>query len=249
MPSEKSAALLIRVIDFSETSNVVTLFTEDFGKVSAVAKGGRRPKGPFEFALDLLALCRVVFIPKPGDSLAILTEAKLEHRFHGADQGLKALYSGYYVAELLNSLTDEDDPHPELFQVAQDTLSRLERGDSAALVVARFEAQLLRLLGHAPSLTQCAETGKPLTLAGTVPFGLTAGGVLSPEVRSRHTRVVLVPAAVLQIWNVLAREDSAWETIELNPSLAGHMRSLLNQYFAHLIGHPLKMHKYLGTLV
>lgn len=249
MASEKSMALLIRVIEFSETSNVVTLFTEDFGKISAVAKGGRRPKGPFEFALDLLALCRVVFIPKPGDNLAILTEAKLEHRFRGVDQSLMALYSGYYVAELLQLMTDEDDPHPELFQVTKDTLSRLEQGQSPALVVARFEALMLRFLGHAPSLTHCAETGKPMTITGNVPFGLTAGGILSPEVRPRHTRVVFVPARVLQVWNLLAREDSAWEAIELDAATAGHLRSLLNQYFAHLIGHPPKMHRYLGTLV
>ncbi len=44
MASEKTRAIVLRLVEFSETSCVVTLFTEDFGKVGALAKGrgGRR---------------------------------------------------------------------------------------------------------------------------------------------------------------------------------------------------------------
>jgi DNA repair protein RecO (recombination protein O) len=70
---EKSPAIVLRVVDWSETSSVVTLFTREFGKVRGLAKGARRPKGPFESALDLLAVCRVVFIRKSSDALDLLT--------------------------------------------------------------------------------------------------------------------------------------------------------------------------------
>ena len=56
MSSEKASAIVIRAVEFSETSLVVTLFTREFGKLGALAKGARRLKGPFESALDLLAL-------------------------------------------------------------------------------------------------------------------------------------------------------------------------------------------------
>ena len=113
MSTEKSRAFVLRLVDFSDSSCVVTLFTEDFGKIAALAKGARRPKGPFESALDLLAICRVVFLHKSSSSLDLLTEAKLETRFRASTRGLSRLYAGYYVAELLNELTDIADPHPE----------------------------------------------------------------------------------------------------------------------------------------
>ena len=47
MPADKTLAIVLRVIDFSESSCVVTLFTRDFGKLTGLAKGARRPKGPF----------------------------------------------------------------------------------------------------------------------------------------------------------------------------------------------------------
>src|SRR5262245_4333854 len=92
MASEKSSAIVLRTVEFSETSLVVTLFTRDFGKVTALAKGARRPKGPFESALDLLAVVRIVFLRKSSDVLDLLTEAKLDRRFRAAGRDLNRLY-------------------------------------------------------------------------------------------------------------------------------------------------------------
>ncbi len=127
MSSEKATALVLKVVEFSETSSVVTLFTREFGKIQALAKGARRPKGPFESALDLLALCRIVFLRKSSGALDLLTEAKLERRFRPPGDNLSCLYAGYYVAELLSELTDDYDSNPALFDLADQTLLALAR--------------------------------------------------------------------------------------------------------------------------
>src|ERR671912_2779882 len=98
--SEKAEALVLRVVEFSETSSVVTLFTREFGKIHGLAKGARRPKGPFESALDLLSVVRLMVIRKSSDALDLLTEARLEQRFRAAGRDLARLYAAYYVAEL-----------------------------------------------------------------------------------------------------------------------------------------------------
>src|SRR6188508_1282627 len=139
MASEKTQAIVLRVVEFSETSCVLTLFTEHFGKVGALAKGARRPKGPFEGALDLLAVCRIVFLHKSSDALDLLTEAKLERRFRAARKDLSHLYAGYYVAELLDALTDADYPHPDLFDAAERTLAGLDGAAELAPLVLWFE--------------------------------------------------------------------------------------------------------------
>ena len=115
MSTEKSEGLILRVTDFSETSRIVVIFTREFGKISALAKGGKRLKGPFESALDLLATCQIVFLSKGTSGLDLLTEAKLVHRFRPQERELVCLYAGYYVAELLLGLTEDYDPHPDLY--------------------------------------------------------------------------------------------------------------------------------------
>ncbi len=249
MPSEKALAVVIRAVEFSETSLVVTLFTREFGKIGALAKGGRRLKGPFESALDLLALCRIVFLHKSSEALDLLTEAKLLRRFRPAGRNLAGLYAAYYVAELLGEMTDDDDPHPDLFDLADQTLAALAAGEPVAKRLVRFELGALRLLGHAPSLDACVECGVAVTPTGRVAFGLLNGGVLCPKCRAGKKQVVQVSAGVLRAMALLVDPDGvAWQPVEISPSGLGEMRALLNRYFAHLLGRKPRMHEYLRML-
>src|SRR4051795_9824761 len=109
MPTEKALALVVRGTDWSETSRIATLWTREFGKVRALAKGGRRLRSNFECALDLLTLCSIVFLRKSSGSLDLLTEAQVVQRFPRLSTDLPALYAAYYVAELLSDWTEDYD--------------------------------------------------------------------------------------------------------------------------------------------
>ena len=248
MSAEKSLAIVLRVVEFSETSCVVTLYTRDFGKIGALAKGARRPKSPFESALDLLAVCRVVFLHKSSDALDLLTEAKLERRFRAARRDLSRLYAGYYVAELLDALTDASDPHPDLFDAAEQTLLDLDGPGELAPLVLRFELTALRALGHLPSLVDCAGCGGPVPAEGRVAFGQLAGGVLCSQCRVGQRQVVSVSGPVIEALRTFARQDEDWRTTGLDSRWRGELRGVLNQYLANLMGRKPKMHAYLGVL-
>ncbi|MCO6458466.1 MAG: DNA repair protein RecO [Pirellulaceae bacterium] len=247
MPSEKSLAIVLRVVEFSETSCVVTLFSEEFGKIGALAKGARRPKSAFESALDLLAVCRIVFLRKSGDVLDLLTEARLERRFRSASRDLSRLYAGYYVAELLNELTETHDPHPQLFQLADQTLARLDDGQSdVGRTVLRFELRALDLLGHLPSLEDCVGCGTSVTpIGGHVAFGLVAGGVLCPACRPGQRHVASVTGGTLEELRRLAGSDGARN--EPSGAVPGELRALMNQYLCSLLGKRPRLHAYLAA--
>lgn len=249
MASEKTLAIVLRVVEFSETSCVVTLYTRDFGKVGALAKGARRPKSPFESALDLLAVCRIVFLHKSSDALDLLTEAKLERRFRNKQRDLSRLYAGYYVAELLRELTDAGDPQPDLYEAADAALVELEGATELARVVLRFELTALRLLGHLPALHGCAACGRPIALADRHPFALAAGGLLCPACRPGHRQVVSVTAATIRVLREFAASDSdAWRAVGWDARTGGELRGVINQYLCHLLDRRPRMHAYLGLL-
>lgn len=250
MSSEKATAFVLRVIEFSETSGVVTLFTREFGKVRALAKGARRPKGPFESALDLLALVRIVFLRKSSDSLDLLTEAKLERRFRPPGGDLSSLYAAYYVAELLSELTDDYDPHPGLFDAADETLVALSAGGGSAAALVRFELTALRELGHLPSLARCAECGAAVEPSGRVPFSQLAGGVLCGACRAGQKQIISISAGVLAALLRFSEPDGdAWRRVELDQPTYGELRGVLNHYWTHLLGHPTRMQRWLPVAV
>ena len=263
MGAEKSIAIVLRVVDFSETSCVVTLMTRDFGKITALAKGARRRKNPFEAAIDVLATCRIVFLHKSSGAMDLLTEAKLERRFKSASTDLERLYAAYYIVELLRTLTEENDPHPELFDLASETIFRIDTGLEGELdraeILLRFELETLKLLGHFPMLTQCVGCGRERKSQNRVSFGLHAGGLLCHRCRPGQQAVVNLSHQGLEYLIQMTNPKSddtelkndqvseARETYEPGscaPEQA-EVRKLISQYITHLLGFPPRMQRYL----
>src|SRR5262245_2065439 len=211
MAAEKARALVIRATDWSESSKIVTLWTREFGKVRALAKGAKRLRSPFDTALDLLTLCDIVLLRKSSGGLDLLTEAQVIERFVRLRGDLPALYAGYYIAELLADWTEENDPHPNLFDEARAALETLGlTRESTGPRLIRFELVMLRELGYRPVLESCAVCGAPLPREGLA-FGLAVGGMVCPACQpgQRERRALSLDA--WQALQSLAEEPDAWQ--------------------------------------
>lgn len=249
MSSEKTRAIVVRVVDFSETSCVVTLFTRDFGKIGALAKGARRPKSPFESALDLLAVCRIVFLHKSSESLDVLTEAKLERRFRGATRDLSRLYAGYYMAELLRELTHPGAAYAALYDATEEGLRALEGNLDVHRIVLRFELFTLHVLGHLPALFNCAACGQFVDVSERVLFGQQAGGILCRRCRRGQRRLVSTTPQTIKVLQQFATfGDPSWRDTPMDARTRGEVRGILGRYMCNVLDHRPRMHAYLGTL-
>jgi DNA repair protein RecO (recombination protein O) len=249
MPAEKSDAIVLKVVEFSETSCVVTMFTRDFGKITAIAKGARRPKSPFESALDVLSVCRIVFHHKSADVLDLLTEAKLIRRFRAAERDLQQLYAGYYVAELLLSLTDFGHHVESLFQAAEQALIDLDHGVHHADCLLRFELLMLRYSGQLPLFSKCVDCGSPLTNDAYAMFSVYAGGMVCQNCRDGKRQVIRIQSDNLRQLDRMS--EPAWVRTEIDDrdgSRQGEVRGLMNLFIAHLLGRRPKMSEYLDVL-
>ena len=245
MSTEKTDAIVIRQTDFSETSRVVTLFTRDWGQVSVIAKGARRLKGPFEAALDLLTVCRIVFIRKSSSGLDILTEAQLRKRFKPRGRDLLSLYGGYYVAELLSSLTAEYDPHPILYDEAVRTLDRLSGESHPQQAVLRFELVVLREIGHLPALDVCIACGNPLA-RGPLAFWVSQGGLLCPDCQQEAYGQNRIPLGTVALLRRLAAEPApSPDRLEISPQQYRELRQFTTSAISHVLGRRPKMLRYL----
>jgi DNA repair protein RecO (recombination protein O) len=255
MPAEKTAAVVLRVIEFSETSCVVTLYTEEFGKVSALAKGARRPRSPFEGAIDLLSICRIVFLRKSVDVLDLLTEARLLRRFRSASTHLSRFYAAMYVIELVSALTEHADPQPSLYRTIVESLQALDEQEQTATRLLQFELRLLNELGHLPALRECVECGRPVQRTrkdDSVAFGMLAGGVYCDSCRIGKRSIVKLRWESLQwmrrLGELAGTDKGVSETIspyELttdtnntpSPDCRGELRGVMDQYMANLLGY------------
>jgi DNA repair protein RecO (recombination protein O) len=244
MTAEKSRAIVIRTVPFGETSSVVTLYCREFGKVRALAKGAWRPKSGFDGALDLLSTCQVLVLRKSSGGLDLLTEACLENRFR-VGGSYRAFLGGMHVAELLDALTADVDPQPDLFDRAHATLREWSGLDApaahiAALLVAT-ELAFLGLTGHAPALRACAECQRPLPDAGRTFFGMLAGGCLCGRCRAGKRAVISVSPAAIAALRLLAGTNDAWRDARLPTAIEGELRGIMTTYLSHLLGRPTRV--------
>jgi DNA repair protein RecO (recombination protein O) len=251
--AEQTTAIVLRTIEFSETSLIVTLLTRDFGQVAAIAKGARRPKGPFEGALDLLAVCRVVVIRKNVDALDLLTEAKLQKRFRGGERSLKQLYAGYYVAEMLRLLTDKHDPHPDVYDLAIATIARIDSDqpadtDNVASSLLFFDAQILRCLGHAPSTEKCTNCDRSIRRTRRVIFSLIGGGVVCDDCRSRENHTISVSLSAIDQLTQLQSPDQTLP-VKIGSAAYGELRAVMSRYIQAMLGTTPRMQSFLPTVI
>ena len=135
---------------FKETSLVVELFTRDFGRVAAVAKGARRPRSAMRGMLQS-------FQPLLGawsGKLELKTLHSLEWYAGLLMLQGEALMCGFYMNELLLRLLPREDAHEMLFDEYGLTLKALAAAASdSANILRRFELRLLQQLGYAVPLT------------------------------------------------------------------------------------------------
>lgn len=244
MSAEKTDGFVIRQTDWSETSRIVTFFTLDHGKISVVAKGARRLKSPFDAAIDLLSECRIVFLRKASNSLDILTEAQLVQRFQPQQQSLFTLYGGYYVAELLDALTEEYDPHPDLYLESVDTLSRLSKDEDPQLTIVRFELVVLREIGQLPAIDVCIACGAAVQNGQSYTFWVSQGGLICPNCKRPEFRQDSLPAGTIAVLGQLANQATTSHLSVTSQQLA-QLRSFTTSAISFVLGRRPKMLRYL----
>ncbi len=147
---DNQPVFVLHTYPFKETSLVVELFTREFGRISAVAKGARRPRSAMRGMLQS-------FQPLLGawsGKLELKTLHSLEWYAGLLMLQGEALMCGFYLNELLLRLLPREDSHEALFDEYAQTLISLSHAPSdSANILRRFELRLLQSLGYAVPLT------------------------------------------------------------------------------------------------
>ncbi|HXZ86273.1 MAG TPA: DNA repair protein RecO [Myxococcota bacterium] len=180
MPREhRTRALVLRSFDQNESDRLLHLYTEDLGRVSAIAKGARRSRRRFPGALELFSLIEVRLVAPPRSLLMRLEAARVAQAFEGLTGDLGRFAIACQFVELLDRLTAEGDAHPELFGFAVGVLDVLRSERPDRLLALLVLLKTLARLGYRPQLGACAVCGAGLG-ASTSAFSARHGGALCP---------------------------------------------------------------------
>ncbi len=242
----RTDAVVLRSMDYGETSRIVTLLTREKGKLSVLAKGARLPKSRFGSSLQPMSYIQAIFYHKPTRGLQTLRESAHVRLFSGIGREMEKIVLGLRMMELLSALMQEEQCHPPAFNLALEALERLDAADArAANVWMYFQLRLASVLGFAPVIDRDAvqaltEEGGVLTLdTGTVRPLETAGG------GRRASR----PA--LRAFAVFARADlDVVMRMRMEPGVRREVERLVEAYLRYHVedAYPHRSEKVAGQL-
>ncbi len=151
---ERTTGVILRTRPLTETSLIVQWLTADFGRLSTVAKGARRPKSPFRGKLDLFYLGEFNFLRSRRSDLHILCEVGLLETHAALRRELKHLQQASYCAALIEQTTETETPLPAVFHLFKGMLDWLPTAPPQPRTIFAFELKLLHELGLEPDLTK-----------------------------------------------------------------------------------------------
>lgn len=96
-------AIIIKRHKFAEADRLLTLFTADYGKVRAIAKGALRPGSKLGGNVELLTYSRLMLAR--GRNLDIVTQAQAIDTFLPLRESLELMSCGFYLSELVDTFT------------------------------------------------------------------------------------------------------------------------------------------------
>ncbi len=151
--------LVLREVKYKESSKILTILTEETGKITAEAKGAMRKGSRCAASAQALVWSEMTFFENRGRYT--LTEGSVLEDFAALRSDLADYALGCYFAELLEALSDEDSPSAALLHLGLNALFALSRRlYPSRHIKAVFELRCMCLAGFAPAVDRCACCGK-----------------------------------------------------------------------------------------
>jgi DNA repair protein RecO (recombination protein O) len=231
------SAFVLHRYDWSESSLILDVFTREQGRLAVAAKGAKRPYSQLRAVLLPFQRIHLALGRTPGAEGAAEIHNLRAAEWAGGPPMLTgaALFSGFYLNELLMKLVARQDPHPALFDVYAETLGALGGGDEsqAEAALRAFELTLLQEIGVLPDLSLATATQQPVEPDAR--YALHAEAGVRP---SRDGEPALAGSALVALQAALAHGSvSALQRActDVLPELKGLLRGQLHYHLGSAV--------------
>lgn len=234
-PPATQAAFVLHHYDWSETSLVLDLFSREHGRLAVVAKGAKRPYSQLRSVL-LPFLRLQVTLSKPSkmneDGAAEVQSLRGAEWVGGQTlPSGAALFSGYYVNELLLKFLPRQDAQPELFDAYAALLPQLTSVDDAHAALRAFELKMLAICGLLPDLSVLSTTQTPLDPERLYMLAPESGVIVPTHDAPQLTGQAFIQLQAALLHGSQAALQQACE--QAGPALKPLSRALLHYHLGH----------------
>jgi len=235
--SQRVDAVVLRHQDWGEADRILTLYSQELGKIRALAKGVRKMRS--RKAGHLEPFTRASLLLAQGRDLLLITQAEASELYLPMREDLVRIGYASYVVELLDRFSYEEGQNAGLFRLLVNTLSRLAQESEPAFAVRYYEIRLLDLVGFRPQLFHCAACGEEIQPEDQY-FSSELGGVLCPSCGRGTPGVRPVSRSSLHLLRHMQRSDYATaKRLAMTPEVNREVENIIQHYITYLLERSL----------
>lgn len=239
-------AIIIRARDYGEADKILTLYTKEYGKIQAIAKGVRKPTSRNRGGVQIFAHSRVLLYR--GRSLDTVSQAENIDSFGGLQEDLVKLAYASYIVELLEIGVPEREPNERLFLTTLLSLGLL-LGDDPELACRMFEIRLLYILGYHPYLAACMNCQKQLGAGGFF-LDPKAGGIVCPNCLGKTGKEGSISSGtILTLQKLLTIDPRQLARLKISKVQRKELEVNLGYYLEYHLERAVKAKKVLKSLI
>lgn len=241
---QKIEGIVIRTTDYGETNKIVTIFSRELGKISAMARGAKKPKSrlaavsqPFTYGYFLLQIGSGLGTLQQGEILSSMREIR-------GDIFLTAYAS--FVVELTDKATEEKKNNPYLFEMLYQTLHHMNEGVDPEILALMYQTKMLPVLGLYPAFDECAVCHQSNAF---VAFSVREGGFLCSQHAEQDPYRIPLNEAASKLIRLFHHFDlNRLGNVSVKDETKQQIRTVLNAYYDEYCGIYLKSRRFLNQI-
>ncbi|MFA6081831.1 MAG: DNA repair protein RecO [Patescibacteria group bacterium] len=202
MRNVTTLGIVLKRTNLDETDKILTIYSQELGKVSAIAKGIKKITSRKAGHLEPGNV--VQFELAKGKTFYIITNAKITHSFAYAD--LDKMKKLFLWCEILDKLAHDSEKNTDLFDLAVRGLSHI----AAENDLIKAELELYSTTGYQLEIRQCI-LGQEVLKQDQNYFSITGGGVVCADHMAKYPDCVPISVEAIKFLRLIQNRD--YETL------------------------------------
>ncbi len=236
--------IILKAMDYRETSKICIFFTRDFGKIKGVLKAIRRDPKKYGSSAEKFSLNDIVFYWHANADIHLIGQCDLVDYFFAVRQEYKRLLAANYMTELVNKLMPVEEPNKEVFQLILQYMESLKTINDINKLVHIFQVKILYLSGFRPHLDSCVHCKRQVKQKAW--FSIQRGGLLCDSCGASDTTASRISNGAVA--SILHIERSRWPyalRLGLSASVKRELKYVLNNFLVYHLERPIKSARFL----
>lgn len=245
MNTVKTQGIVIKRMNFGEADRILTILTERFGKVKAIAKGVRKTKSRLAGSLEPYMLLDLQL--HEGKTFYIVTGAVILREFSDLHQNLQKISQAFYIGEIADKILQENQRTSLVFEIFCDSLNEIEVSGSDFLLRI-FELRMIEASGFKPELYQCVHCKEKITPKDNF-WDSIEGGLICQSCQKKFLHGKRISDDLIKIFRLIDKGNyELLKSIKLKKEIETEAEIILNEYIKSILERDIKSKNFLNLV-